>query len=150
MAKYPYQKMKNAELRRLCAERGVDIDLESAKRLDLVKALRNHDDQVAEEMGEDAVASTGKDDSEKSKMKGKVKILVPNIGGERSSHRPLFVGCNGRSWYIPLEQPVIVPKEVKNVLELAVRRVTQSTDSGRYVERNARRVPYQILEEGPD
>ena len=140
MPKYPYQKLKNAEMRRLIAERAMDVDIETATRREMIQALRDYDEEQQD--------ASAKQEDNQPNMKGKVKLMIPSTEGDGKDSQ--FVACNGRSWFVPKDKEVIVPKEVKNVLSLAVERVTDVTDNGEMKERPARRIPFTVLEEGPD
>jgi len=146
-----YHTLKNAKLRRMLAERAIDLDLDNAPRGQMINALKAWDNGDSNpELAEASKQSEGEASQEEREdpMKGKMRIVIPNTEGEASSNT-VFVGCNGHSWYIPKDREVVLPKLAKSALDLAVETITDMPE-GQKRERRAKRVPYQILEEGPD
>jgi len=139
-----FQKMSDAQLMALIAEFGLTIENKTRKAM--ITALREHllKDRLdeAKEINEDGDLEPINQD------KDMVKVIFHARNEQDLPY--IFLGLNGKSYYIPRDKPVRIPKElIKGVVERSVEYHMEPIKEGeqiRYRIKKVHRFPYTILE----
>lgn len=143
-----YWNMTKDSLKTIIEDRGIkDIDTEN--RNEMVEALLAYDKNKGE-VAEAGVENdlTGKEE-EMPKEVPLVKVQFHNV---REGEPPyVFLGHNGKSFYIPKEVPVIVPEfllksVVKDAIEHRLQPVVKSNGNIEYKATAVQRFPYSYIE----
>lgn len=139
--KINYWTLTSEELEAEAQAAGVPFD--GKNRKETITRIRAAKGEVVE-MNEDGkeVASTSK--------KNFVVVIFHNRDEQDLPF--VYVGLNGKSWYIPKDKEVMIPKFLLNVIDDAVetRLVQRKGPDGRpyYEERLVHRFPYTIVGQG--
>jgi len=140
MAEKNYWKMTADELQVICKEVGVEFDMKNRK--DCINKIRAAKGEVVE-------ANENGDDATKGQFDKKDFVVVQFHNKDEQDLPFVFVSVNGRSWYIPKEKEVLIPRMLLNVINDAVevKFVTKKAQDGRpYLEeRKVHRFPYTIV-----
>jgi len=143
-----YWKHKEVDLKALIIERGIELEnLETANRKEIITALEVYDTKNGTsskvlELNEEGIACNP-DGSIKT-----VKVIFNNTGENDMPY--LFIGHNGRGWYLPKEKEIFIPEFLlKSCIQDAVEVHEEAyrTPSGQmaYREKRIHRFPYTII-----
>jgi hypothetical protein len=143
-----YWNTPKAKLLELCVEREICFEEEPSQK-EIILALFDHDkehgtiEEVLEE-DEDGVA-------EEVKRKREELITVIFHNKDEQDIPYVFIGLNGRSWYIPKDKEVTIPKIlitsiIKDAVE--VRITPRKNRLGKIVweEKKVQRFPYSVVD----
>jgi hypothetical protein len=144
------EQMTRDQLMELAQERfGVQLD-SRAKKEDMVEnTLALQDQHISQESdGAEEAPSRGEQNVETRAERVEVTLHSDEAPGGDQAHP---VGVNGKVWTIPRDKPVLVPREVAEVLENAKQGVVERDPSApngevRYRERQTGRFALTIRE----
>ncbi len=140
-----YTTWKNEDLFAEARNKNLDLDYETIKRGQLIQALKESDED-----GDNFETARQKDvQGHVEFMKGRCKILLHTQEGDMGE-LPVYVGFNGKDYYIPRDQEVIVPQGVYNVLRNSREGLISTDKEGNVTQRNTQRFPFTVLEMGKE
>lgn len=130
------KRKSESQLKVLAGEMGLDLDVESMNKTQLIEAI-----EAASVPVEEPVEEAPAEEAPAPKAK-KYRIIIANQDGVENT--PFVkVGVNGRVWQINREQEAVVPEEVMEVLRNAVVEMPPLPDQP---PRTVRRFPVTVLE----
>jgi hypothetical protein len=135
MAEKNYWKMTADELQAVCKETGVEFDMKNRKEtINKVRAAKG------ELVGPD---------EPKGEFDKKDFVVVQFHNKDEQDLPFVFISVNGKSWYVPKEKEVLIPRMLLNVINDAVevKFVQKKAPDGRpyYEERKVHRFPYTLV-----
>lgn len=133
--KLQYWKLPTEELQRICTELNIPFDGKSRKEaIAKIQAARG---EIVEPK------------DEKKGMRKEDFVVVIFHNKDEQDLPFVFVGLNGKSWYLPKEKEILIPKVLLGVINDAVETkfVQKKAPDGRpYLEeRKVHRFPYTIV-----
>lgn len=142
-----YWNMKKETLEMLCKERGLEVDTE--KRDEMAKALLKADENAGETA---EVGVENQETGEKESMPKQAPLAKVQFHNVREGEAPyVFLGHNGKAFYIPKEVPVIIPKFlldscVKDAIEHRLTPQVKENGNIVYKATPVQRFPYTFIE----
>lgn len=132
--KVNYFKLTSDELQALCKETGVEY---STNRKEMINKIRAAKGELVEP------------EEDKKGMRKEDFVVVIFHNKDEQDLPFLYVGVNGKSWYIPKEKEVLIPKYILGVINDAVevKFIQKKAQDGRpYMEeKKVHRFPYTIV-----
>lgn len=141
-----YAVLKNTQLTDLCSER--DILLDRPIRGEMIKALMKWDMEQGE--AEEMLEIDEEGEIVNSETKPEEETVKVTFHSKDEQDAPyVFVGLNGKGFYLPKETEIVIPKVLLNVIDDAIEyRFEQFKDNqGRtkFRPKKIHRFPYTIL-----
>lgn len=154
MAALNYWKHKDSELIDELKERGIQLD--DYNRKDAIAALKSHDMQSAEKAqmmedveGEDEIKAVGLDELKKDKPQLMLRrVIFHNTTENDLPH--IFIGHNGRGFYLPREVEIDVPSYlldscIKDAVEDRLLQTIDERGNVVWKVRKVQRFPYTVV-----
>ena len=144
--KTSYWNMKDDEIQSEIKARKLDYDLDQYSRKTAIESLKVSDVYLGK--ATEALEDDGENINETMAKKGYVKVRFFNTAEDETPY--VFIGHNGKSYYIPKEEDVWVPKILlKSVIKDAVEtRMESKKINGKIqqVSKQYQRFPYQLVD----
>lgn len=138
--KINYWKLDNDALTAACKEAGVECDLKNRK--ETINKLRAAKGELVE-------TNAAGEETPQGQFNRKDFVIVIFHNKDEQDLPFVYIGVNGKSWYIPKEQEVMIPKYLLNVINDAVevKFIQKKAPDGRpYLEeKRVHRFPYTVV-----
>ena len=148
MSKINYWDRKDDDLKVLVKERGLEVDLENWDRKVAVEALQLHDVKTGK--GTEVIVED--EDGKKEELDPMKKLVKVRFHNTREGEAPyVFIGHNGKSFYIPKEEDVLIPKYlldsvIKDAVEFHSEMKKRADGKIMYIDKPFQRFPYTVVQ----
>lgn len=151
MSKKNYWNMKDVELKDLVINLNMEIDTEDWNRKEAIEALKLKDMATGEATEVLVQDETGVTEAVVDPNAGKIQVVKVRFHSTRESEAPyIFLGLNGKSYYVPREQDIYIPKElldscIKDAVEEHLIPERRTDGKINYITKKVQRFPYTEL-----
>jgi len=151
MSKVNYWQWKTDEVKSMITDRGLDIDVgENFNRKEAIEALKI--DDVKRGLGDEALVQDDKTGEVKEVVvDNRVEVIKVRFHNTREDTNPyVFCGLNGKSYYIPKEEDIYIPKKlldacIDDAVEEHTKMITLPNGKIQHEPYKIHRFPYTIL-----